>query len=247
MATLGATNSTKELTEMVQDPVSATWKCKFEEFYLGGGGRPYGTLGLYNATSGTGSATTSFALTASEQNREGIYQVTSGSTAGAYAGFFTHASGIRFGGGEHRIGMAVKLQNVPDATNNFVSIFGCNTNLNSFGTYVCAIVVDRSVSTTNFVSRTTKASITTTTNTGVALDTNWHNMEILVNADNTSVGFYIDGTLVSTHTTNLPNASLYLQNVQYRVAGAARTHLIDWMYKAFKPTGGRGSIHTWIG
>ena len=55
----------------------------------------------------------------------------------------------------------------------------------------------------------TKASGTpTTTNTSVAANTSFNNFSIVINAGGTSVGFYINGTLVATNTTNIPSALL---------------------------------------
>lgn len=44
------------------------------------------------------------------------------------------------------------------------------------------------------------------TDTGVAANTNWHVFKIVVTASN--VKFYIDGVLVATHSTQIPNAGL---------------------------------------
>jgi len=48
----------------------------------------------------------------------------------------------------------------------------------------------------------------TQTDTGVAVDTDWHLFEIVVNAAGSSVDFNIDGTTVATHTTNIPTSDI---------------------------------------
>lgn len=61
------------------------------------------------------------------------------------------------------------------------------------------------------------------TDTGVAADTDWHIFKIVITA--ADVTFYIDGTLVATHTVQIPNAGLVIVTnriiIQMRTLAAA--------------------------
>jgi len=56
----------------------------------------------------------------------------------------------------------------------------------------------------NWQCVTVANNVRTLTTTTVAVTTTWVKLRIEINADATSVSFYIDGTLVATHTTNIP-------------------------------------------
>lgn len=55
------------------------------------------------------------------------------------------------------------------------------------------------------------------TDSGVAIDTSWHKLMIWANNTATTVEFYIDGSIVGTHNTNLPadTEALRCTHVQY--------------------------------
>lgn len=55
---------------------------------------------------------------------------------------------------------------------------------------------------------TKAAGVATTTNTSTAANTSFNNFSIVINSGGTSVGFYINGSLVATNTTNIPSALL---------------------------------------
>jgi|ETNvirnome_2_300_1030623.scaffolds.fasta_scaffold00122_21 hypothetical protein len=59
----------------------------------------------------------------------------------------------------------------------------------------------------NWRVTTRRSGTSTTTATSEVVDTDWHKFEIIVNADATSVVFKIDGTVVATHTTNIPTTT----------------------------------------
>ena len=60
----------------------------------------------------------------------------------------------------------------------------------------------------NWMAITGNGSTTTQTDTGLSADTNWHIFKMVVNAAATEIKFYIDGALITTHTTNLPTSPL---------------------------------------
>ena len=75
----------------------------------------------------------------------------------------------------------------------------------------------------------------TQTDTGVAVDTDWHLFEIVVNAAGSSVDFNIDGTTVATHTTNIPTSDIAgCVNLNYN-----GSFYLDVMELIITPTGDR--------
>ena len=61
---------------------------------------------------------------------------------------------------------------------------------------------------------------TTETDSEVAVEVaTWYTLKIVVNSDATEIKFYIDGSLVATHTTNLPNTN----TVHYPMLGIRKS------------------------
>lgn len=225
----------------IENPADVSWKYRREDFNLQSGNNYYGTLNFLGGT--IGGSFIQHALVTGEERLSGVLDVNGGTN---YALMGQGTSSNRFGDGDHRVGAYGKHLNTPDATDDFIWWVGFNLSFNSLGTYNAIILIDRTVSTTNYIARTRRASTDTDIDTGVAIDTNWHTFEVIVNDDLTSITFYIDATLVGTSTTNLPNASMAVQFMQKFVAGAARHFYIDYIYHAFKPATARGTLHTWI-
>jgi len=227
----------------IENPVDTHWKIRRNEFTQGDGNNFWGELPMRGLAS-TGAVVAETALASGEEHRVGIVTVGGGTTYGMLIGY---ESDTRFGDGDHRIGFGFKPVNIPDATDDSVYAFGYSMDTNSLGTYMTYIGIDRTVSTTNYIAASVRAGTRTTTDTGVAFVAGtWHTFEVIVNADNTSHGYYIDGNLVATHTTNMPDASLSPMCGVFSVAGAARSFEIDWMYQAFRPATVRGVITDWI-
>lgn len=85
----------------------------------------------------------------------------------------------------------------------------------------------------------------TATDTGVTADQDPAVFEIRVNPDCTSVKFYIDGTLVATNTTNLPDADEFTGMMPGSIVKTAGTNSrafhIDYAYYDFVPSAARGT------
>lgn len=66
----------------------------------------------------------------------------------------------------------------------------------------------RNLTDTNWVAHTRIAGVSTTTDSGiVAVAETWYRLRMVRSA--TDVKFYINGTLVATHTTNIPTVAMY--------------------------------------
>lgn len=80
---------------------------------------------------------------------------------------------------------------------------------------------------TNWQACTANSSTQTTTDTGVAIDTNWKEFKIEVNSAGTSAAFYLNGSLVATNTTNLPANATDLYAIYYCYSIQGGDCLID--------------------
>ncbi len=145
----------------------------------------------------------------------GFSQYQTGTTATGYA---THTNegfvGAQFffGGGAWVFETFVNVETLSDATNRFRFIAGFGnaaTNLaegnGTFFTYDEGATQNGTAATPNWQTQTCNGAVRTLTTTSVAVTAGaWTKLRIEVNAAATSVAFYINGTLVATHTTNIP-------------------------------------------
>jgi len=236
-----------------QNPADDTWKVFHEEFNDNGQIYLYGPMNLFGAKSGTGATIARHDHGGpTDAGRIGMYRHVAGTAAAAYTYHATSMRGNRFytGGAAFRNGSAVKFSIAPDATNDSLLFLGVSDVLHIIGTNEIGLFVDRTVSTTNWIARTRLNGTSTETDTGVAFDTSWIALEVLVNEDGTEVTFYINGVLKATHTTNIPlnkNMTSWNMRTQWVAGSTGIQTFIDWAYYAFKPQGtGRDTIHTWI-
>lgn len=93
----------------------------------------------------------------------------------------------------------------------------------------------RSSGTGNWYAVTRKVNTETTTDTGVAQSTSFLQFKIISNADGSSIGFYIAGSLVATHTTNIPIVAI---GPFFQITSASTTaYSLDADYFYLKITG----------
>jgi hypothetical protein len=139
----------------------------------------------------TGTATTGWAMHITEQS--------------------ANAQQFQFGGGTWMYESYIEVNTLSDATDRFRFISGFGNNATSgveingaFFTYDEGGVSNGTIASPNWQCVTTVGAVRTLTTTSVAVTTTWTKLRIIINADATEVKFYIDGTLVATHTTNIP-------------------------------------------
>ena len=215
--------------------MSNGFKFKREEFNMNSGLHHQGELNLQSSISAGSAIDTSLALANGDEGREGLCKMTYGSEAGQFVGMYNSLSGIRLGGGsEHIFKCAAKQNAVPTATNDYFFHVGFGLSSTNTSTYMVAFVIDRTLSATNFVCITKRAGAQTTVDSGVKIDTEFHNFEFQINSDNSSIAFGIDGNLVAVINSNLPNASMGLNYFQRNVAGGSGFSIIDSMEKGIK-------------
>lgn len=184
------------------------------------------------AVSGTAAAVGSVGAT--DATSCGVIQLTTGSTATGRACLRTlQNSAFRLGLGKATYTARFRLPILSDATNRFAVRLGFGDT--DGGDMVDGVYFEYDDSASaNWRCKTASASTRTTTTTAVAVAVaTWYRLEIEVNADGTEVKFYIDGTLVATHTANIPVGSGRDTGVGFwtvkSVGTTARVVQADWM------------------
>lgn len=161
-------------------------------------------------------------LDGAEPGCVGVYQAKLNTTAGAAVTLYTPRALGTVGDGELRVYGRFRAPTLPDGTENFIYGIGIGSVASFAATHGAWLLFDRSVSTTNWLSRCRNGGTTTTNDTGVAAVTSHKRLEVIVNADRTSVAFKIGGTSITPITTNIPpgSTSLYVMFRVERVAGS---------------------------
>lgn len=142
-----------------------------------------------------------------------------------------------FTGGEILIDWVANINALSNGTDTFVAEFGFGTP-SAANTVITDGVWWRYTHTENSGNWTTNckaSSVLTQANTSTAVDTNWHYYRIVVNANATSVGFFIDGVQVANSpiTSNIPGASVGMSpffRILKSAGTAARILTMDSFY-----------------
>lgn len=184
----------------------------FTDFQTNGTSTPY----LQQITSGTGATTGRNVLSVPNAtiNQIGFACYQSGTTATGYANHVSETSvggQFQIGGGNWFFETYLEVDTLSDATNRFRFITGfgnATTNNNDTNcvmfTYDEGGTANGTSASPNWQCITSTNSVRTLTTTSVPVTTNWVKLRIVINAAGTSVSFYINGSLVAFHTTNIP-------------------------------------------
>ena len=221
----------------------------FEEFMgnqAGGLGASYSTV----ITLSSGNATARTVATTNRTNQQGIIQPQTGTGATNFAGYNYGGLGtngtLYIGSGSISLETYVTVETLSNATERFHTIFGyyngsnfSNTANGIFFSYDEAGTMFfefGAAATPNWKCYTRGGATVTRTNTSIPVVAGqWYKLRIDVNAAGNSVTFYIDGTLVATHTTNIPatTTALLITSLINKTAGTtARSLLTDYfMYE----------------
>ncbi len=125
----------------------------------------------------------------------------------------------------------VILPVLSDGSETYIAIVGFRTSsISSDPTNGIYFRYTHSVNSGKWQCVTESASTETATDSGVTVDTVYNILEIRVNSDATSIGFYINGTLVQTHVDDIPVGTALIQGLSLsKSAGTtARTLVADW-------------------
>ncbi len=143
------------------------------------------------------------------------------------------------GDGTYNFYVFAQINTLGTVTNNFTATIGFMST-STAGTFTngCYFTYNYNVNGGKWQTNCTSASTSTTNDSGITLDTNWHLYQVSVNAAATSVSFYIDGvqTSGSPITTHIPNTGTGNTALGpgvhiLKVAGAnAGVFLMDYAY-----------------
>lgn len=130
-----------------------------------------------------------------------------------------------------------------DADETFVVRLGFCDSATGDGTDAIMFRYTNSVNSGKWQAVTRDGGSETATDTGVTADQTASLFEIRVNPVATSVTFYINGTLVATNTTNIPDSTDYMGMMPGSIVKTAgtnnRSFHIDYAYYDFIPTTAR--------
>ena len=194
---------------------------------------------VYSSPTGTG-ATTATSNATIATNRPGTFRSTTGTTATGRAAFGSTLNSLALGSGEAFYETAVNVATLSNATERFSTIVGFYDSTTANQVDAVAFVYDEggvstgSTASANWQVVTSSNSTRTWTTTSNAVSAaTWVKLGILVNAAGTSVGFYINGTLVATHTTNIPTGTTravgFGSQMLKSIGTTARTMDIDYI------------------
>lgn len=205
-----------------------------------------GGTGLWSVNGG-GSGGVDAGTNFTDATHPGVWGIVTSSIFASYS--VRSTSFVHVGNGMLSMQAIVRLDNLSDGTNRYRCQIGLGTDMNgAFGAMNNCILFNYidNANSGQWQLITKNGGVTTTTNTTVAADTNYHNFRILVNAAGTSVSFYIDGSLVGggAVTTNIPasteNMQIGVTNVNEGASdGSNRYILLDRIYAYQKLTSAR--------
>jgi hypothetical protein len=166
----------------------------------------------------------------------GVIQLSTGSDTTGRCSIARGPSQIFFGnhGSALVLRYRVALSALSDGTDTYTAYIGFGDGGgaggdNNDGAY---FRYTHSVNSGEFEAVTAKGGARTATDTNVAAATTYKILEIRVNAAGNSVTFYIDGALVATNTTNIPdtisNLCGFLVKIEKSAGTTARILYIDW-------------------
>jgi hypothetical protein len=158
-------------------------------------------LNWVSSTSGTG-ANISGGSAFCDSNHVGVLQLLAGSPA-SYASRNIISAAVVFSGGTATYESLIKFSNLATVEQDFIARIGLGTSSNATdhadGIY---FEYNRSVS-ANWIIKTASNSSRTSTTTSTPVTTDWMRLKYIVNADGTSVEFFINDVSVGTITTNI--------------------------------------------
>ena len=148
-------------------------------------------------------------------NQIGFAQYQTGTTATGYATHINEGfvgSQFFFGGGAWVFETSICVETLSTSLERFRFIAGFGSSATNgaegngtFFTYDEGATQNGTAATPNWQTQTCNGAVRTLTTTSTVVTAGaWVKLRIEVNAAATSVAFYINGTLVATHTTNIP-------------------------------------------
>lgn len=157
-------------------------------------------------------------------NHPGVWSFdTAASTTGS-GNYNTAITAILFGGGACEVGFLFKTPaNLSDGTDTYTILAGFGDAPSALPVDGAYLIYDQTQDThwqyvTSSNSSRTRAATTTT----FAVST-WYFLQVKVNAAGTSVGYYINGTLVNTATLTIPTGAGHETGIRFYIVKSAGT------------------------
>lgn len=199
--------------------------------------------GLITATSGGIVAAQSLSVVPQRTNQIGVHTLSTSTGATNYASHISAGStSMYFGNGSWVYETSINLSNLSTVTERFriVSGFGGVTGAGSetdgvFITYDEGGTQNGTAASPNWQCVTVASSVRTLTTTSTAVtNAAWNKLRIEINAAGTSAAFYVNGTLIATHTTNIPLGSasrfvLVKQGIYKTIGTTNRVMWVDYL------------------
>lgn len=159
----------------------------------------------------------------------GVLYGTTGTTATGQAGYYINSGSLVFGFGHaFRLRGRNALVTLSTVTERFTKYWGFgDTNLTGDmvdGAYFRYV---DNVNSGKWECVTSLNSVRTVADSGVTAVTTYSIFEVRVNSTGTSVAFYIDGALVATNTTNIPNTLARATGILYKIEKSIGTSGTD--------------------
>lgn len=217
----------------------------FEDFIGSQGGSVSTSYGqVVTLANGTGAGCTTTNAILNKTNQQGVVRHTTGTLLSGSAGFTLGNTSLFIGQGAISIETYTTIETLSNATERFFTFFGYgvpsywqNTSNGIFFSYdEGGVQYFGGNATPNWKCYTRAGSTVTMTITTIpVVARQWYKLRIDINNAGNSVGFYINGTLVATHTTNIPASTTGMSVVNLitkTVGTTARTMQTDYfMYK----------------
>jgi len=216
----------------------------FEEFMGNNAGSvptSYNTV----ITLSSGNATARSVATTNRTNQQGIIQHSTGTGASNFTGY-AYGSSLYIGSGTISLETYLTVETLSTVTERFMTYFGyaggssnyLNIPSGIFFSYdEGGVQFSAGAATPNWkcYTRVTGGTVTLTTTSVPVVAAQWYKLRIDINSAGNSVTFYIDNTLVATHTTNIPSVTTAIAPISIMnktIGTSARTMLTDYfMYE----------------
>ncbi len=211
-----------------------------DDFIIDGNGR------LIDAGAGAGASVQAGTYGVGDsKNASGVSQMDTGTTATGRRTLSSNLSALTTTRFRMRFGVRFALEQLSNPTQTFTSYIGFIDNSGagdmSNGAY---FRYTNAVNGGRWQCVTSAGAVQTSTDSGVFADNQYHAFTIEINEAGTSVGFYIDGVLVATNTTNIPNGTLaqafgYGWKMEKSVGTTQMNQSADWYYYEQERTNAR--------
>lgn len=204
-------------------PERARYAMRIREDWVGGTAN--GSTNWSATASGAGAAAATVA-THQDNTHPGILVLSTGTTTGGRVGVGPWVVGVpamHVGSAEEvYFDALVRFDNLPDGIEDYVVRVGFgDVKTNAGFTEGVYFTLSRAFAgDTEWRAQTTAASVSTTTDTNTgATAAGWQRLTIRKARGTTTWKFYIDGTLVATHTTNIPTGPVAPVIIIQKAAG----------------------------